>query len=64
MDLKNYSLISGIIFLAIALLHAARIVYSWDAVIGGWTVPLWLSWVALVISGYLAYQGLISNKNR
>lgn len=62
MDPKNYSLITGIIFLVIALLHAARIVYSWDATIGGWAVPLWLSWLALVISGYLAYHGITFGK--
>jgi hypothetical protein len=24
----------------------------------GWTVPKWLSWVALIVSGYLGYEGL------
>lgn len=58
MSPKNYHLVSGIVFLVIAVLHLARIVYGWEASIGGWLVPLWLSWVALVISSYLAYSGL------
>lgn len=53
---KNYLSVTGIIFLIIAVLHALRIAYGWHAEIGGWTVPMWLSWVALVVSGYLAWS--------
>ena len=46
------------IFFIIALLHAVRIFYGWEAVIGGLKVPTWVSWIALVISAYLSYAGL------
>ncbi len=55
---RSFSITAGAIFLIIALLHAARIFYGWEAVIGGLRVPTWISWIALVISGYLAYAGL------
>lgn len=55
MDRNTYAMASGVIFAAIAVLHAARIFYGWSAEIGGWAVPMWLSWAALVIAGYLAY---------
>lgn len=55
---KIYTRVSGVIFLAIAVLHAVRLVRDWEAVIGGWSVPIWLSWVALVVAGYLAWVGL------
>ncbi len=58
MDQRTYARLTGTIFLLIAVLHLARILYRWGAVIGGWTVPLWLSWVALVVSAYLAWWGL------
>jgi uncharacterized membrane protein YkgB len=58
MNQKSFSLIAGIIFTIIALLHLLRIVYGWTAVIGGWIVPEWISWVALVIAGSLGYVGL------
>ncbi len=45
------------IFLIIALLHAVRIFYGWEAVIGGLVAPKWVSWIALAISAYLAYAG-------
>ncbi|MBI4138662.1 hypothetical protein HY479_00735 [Candidatus Uhrbacteria bacterium] len=53
-----YAKVSGAIFLFIALLHAMRLMYRWPATIGIWDVPSWLSIVALVVSGYLAYVGL------
>lgn len=56
MNQKTFTQSAGIIFGLIALLHIFRIVYRWEAVIGGWAVPMWLSWVALAIAGYLAYS--------
>ncbi|MBI4132298.1 MAG: hypothetical protein HY474_01565 [Candidatus Sungbacteria bacterium] len=53
---NTYASVSGVIFSAIALLHALRIIYGWPALIGGWTVPMWVSWTALIISGYLAFS--------
>ena len=55
MNNKSYLSVTGVVFLLIAVLHVLRIVYGWEAVIGGWEVPIWLSWVALVVSGYLAW---------
>jgi hypothetical protein len=30
---------------------------GWSIVIDAWTVPLWLSWVGVIISGGLSYFG-------
>lgn len=52
---KNFLVITGIIFLLIAILHVLRIAYQWEAVIGGTSIPLWVSWFALIASGVLSY---------
>ncbi len=57
MNQKTYSLVTAIIFLLISVLHVLRIVYGWSAVIGGWSVPTWVSWVALLVAAFLVYQG-------
>jgi hypothetical protein len=31
---------------------------DWPIVIDTWTVPMWLSWIALVIAGGLGFFGL------
>ena len=57
MSHKTYAVVTGIIFLLIALLHLLRLLYGWEAIIAGWSVPDWVSVVALMIAGYLAYEG-------
>ena len=61
---KSYTLTVGVIFLVIAILHLLRIVFQWDAMIGGWLVPQWVSWVAVIFAAYLGYQGLSFGRSR
>lgn len=58
MNQRSFSLLTGIIFTIIAFLHLLRIIYGWNPVVEGWIMPKWLSWVALIVSGYLGYEGL------
>jgi hypothetical protein len=58
MDQKTFVLIAGVIFAIVALVHLLRILLGWPIVIDNWTVPMWLSWIALVIAGGLSYFGL------
>jgi hypothetical protein len=48
--------ITGIIFSLIAAIHLLRIFYGWDAVIGGWSLPMWPSWLAVIIAVFIAYN--------
>ena len=57
MNKKTYLSTAATIFLIVATLHLLRVIYKWEAVIGGWVVPQWLSIVAVVIIGYMSYQG-------
>jgi len=58
MNHKTFLLTAGGIFSLIALLHILRLIFRWEAIIAGWVVPPWLSWVAMFIAGYLSYGGL------
>jgi hypothetical protein len=58
MDQYTFVLLAGVIFAIVALAHLLRLFMGWPIVIGNWTVPMWLSWIALVISGGLSYFGL------
>jgi hypothetical protein len=55
--MRAYLFISGLVFGAVTLMHILRLVYAWPAQIGGWTVPLELSWVGLVVAGALCAWG-------
>ena len=60
MSQRTFSLVAGLIFLLVAIAHLCRFLLKWSVVINGWTVPMWVSAIALVVAGYLAYEGLRS----
>jgi hypothetical protein len=39
MDEKTFSLVAGIIFALVALLHLVRIFMEWPVMIGDWSIP-------------------------
>ena len=55
MTLQTFARVSGAVFSLVALLHLLRLIFRWEAVIGGWTVPMWVSWVGIALAGALAY---------
>jgi hypothetical protein len=57
LDQKMFAKVSGVIFLLIALLHLVRVLSAGPVYLAGWVVPMWPSWIALIVAGYLAYNG-------
>ena len=53
---KSYLLIVGAVFALITLEHLARVLFGYEAVLGDWTVPVWLSWLGVAIAAYLSYM--------
>ena len=58
MSRKVYLVTTGSIFFILACLHLLRLLLGWEAVFEGLVVPMWPSAAALLIAGYLAYEGL------
>jgi hypothetical protein len=58
MGQKTFSLVAGIIFGVVALFHLIRIFAEWTLIVGNWSVPKSVSWIALVVAGGLALIGL------
>ena len=58
MSQKSFNTYAGFVFLLAALLHLWRIVNGYHLVYGHFIVPMWFSWVGVVLAGILAYQGL------
>ncbi len=54
MNQKQYSLVAAIIFAIFALAHLVRIVLGWSVSISDWSVPMWVSWIAVVVAAGLA----------
>jgi len=54
---KTYFIIVSIVFVVVTLLHSLRIIFDWSMRVGNWDVPMWLSWLAVIFVGMLAYHG-------
>jgi hypothetical protein len=57
MSRKTFSTVAGAIFTLVALFHLIRLFEDWPVIIGDWSVPKSLSWVALIVAGGLALLG-------
>ncbi len=57
MSQRIFLLSAGVVFGLIALGHVLRIVLGWSFMVQDLAVPMWASGLAVVILGYLAYEG-------
>ncbi len=62
MKQDTFNTVAGTLFAMIAGLHVLRIVRHLHASIGGWIVPMWVSWAGLVLAGFLAYTAFRQKK--
>jgi hypothetical protein len=51
---KPFTLIAALIFAIIALLHLYRLFTNFQVILGSHTIPMWVSYVGLIIPGLLA----------
>ena len=55
---RQYLIVSGLLFCLVALAHLLRAVYSMPVVVDEYVVPMYLSWIAVVITAGLAFWAL------
>jgi len=51
---SKYNSVSGVIFGLVALLQAVRAIAGWAVQIGSFQVPVWFSWILVIVAGSLA----------
>jgi hypothetical protein len=52
---RPFTTIAALIFLVMALLHVYRLATHFQVILGSHTIPMWVSYVAIVVTGGLAY---------
>ena len=57
MSRRTFSWVAGVIFGLIAIGHVLRIVLGWSIVVQDFSFPMWASGLAVVVMGYLSYEG-------
>ena len=50
---SKYVVVSGVLFGVIAVGQAVRALNQWPVNVGSFDVPVWVSWVAMVVAGSL-----------
>ena len=56
--MRAYLQISGALFGIIALAHLVRLFRHWPIDLAGFLVPIWASWLGLVLAGGLSIWAL------
>ena len=59
---KAFALSAAIVFSFAFSLHLLRIIYNWELIIGGVALPMWVSWMGVIITGFLLMQGFKFSK--
>lgn len=52
--MKPASLIAVLVFTLVAITHLLRLVFQTEVLVGGATIPMWMSVVGLIVTGALA----------
>ena len=59
---NKYVVVSGAVFGVVAVLQAVRALYQWPLHVGTLEIPVWASWIAVVVAGGLCAWAFQSRK--
>ena len=59
MKTRRYMIFTACLFALLAIAHLLRLTLGWSAQLGTWSVPLWLSVVAVLVCGMVATWGFV-----
>jgi hypothetical protein len=63
MDKNKSLLLASAVFGTVAFLHLIRSVMNWPVSIATWNVPVWLSYIVVIVAGYLSWHMHNAGKN-
>ena len=49
----KYVVVSGALFGVVSVLQAVRALKQWPVLIGPFEIPVWVSWIVMVVTGSL-----------
>lgn len=52
--MRAYLTVTGMLFAVIAVAHVSRVVRGSIVQLGSFTIPMWASWIGIVVAGGLA----------
>lgn len=64
MSPKTYHLVTGLFFSVIAVMHLLRSLMGWEVIANGAMIPMWISWLGVLVFGYLAYHAFSTKRHK
>ena len=58
MSRQNTLATTGLLLVLASLVHLVRVLLEWEIVIDGGVLPLWASYVVIIVAGYLGFSAL------
>lgn len=52
---RTLFLVSGTIMGGVAIAHFLRLIFGWPLIFDGWSAPMWVSWVGVIVAAYISY---------
>ena len=52
--MRSYIVVSGLIFVLVTFFHVLRLIFGWPVRIGDAAIPIWISWIGLILAGSMA----------
>lgn len=59
---SKYAVVSGVLFGVIAVGQGMRALNQWPVNVGGFDVPIWISWVATLVAGSMSVWAFRSRR--
>lgn len=59
---RNYCVVSGVLFSLVALAHLLRIIYGMSIQVEEYAVPMFVSWMGLILPAVLAFWAFRINR--
>lgn len=53
---EHAEVLAAVIFTIALALHALRSAMQWSLQLGPHAIPIWVSWLAVIVAGYLTYR--------
>jgi hypothetical protein len=63
MKQKTYTMITALVFLVVGVVHLLRVLSGWEVTFNGSVIPLWISWMGVVLAGMLSYTAFRLSKS-
>lgn len=60
--MKPFTMIAALLLLAVAAAHAYRLYIGMPVDVNGETLPMWVSWVALVVPAFLGIMIFVESR--